>query len=326
MKLPHPFIQLPLQFDAARLAAEVAAINEASWRPHPQNFPGNSMLPLVAVRGDPLNEAFSGVMEPTSHLAAMPYLRQAMAAVGATVGRTRLMRLDGNAEVTLHADQGYYWGERVRVHVPIVTRPDVQFICGGAEVNMGPGECWIFDTWRLHRVQNGPDVRRIHLVIDTVGGSRFWQLVDAGRPHPSSGDLASWVPKQVSFEPGKSPDLPLEVANVPVVMTPWEIETRMNFLLAETPPHPNLDQLKSLAGGLARDWRGLWAQYGASEAGKPEFRARRDAFVMAARPLAAPVFLTNELNLYNAILAGLCAVMIGEDSPVQGRAKAADRG
>jgi hypothetical protein len=249
-----------------------------------------------------------------------------MSTVGATIGRTRLMRLDGNAEVTLHADQGYYWGERVRVHIPIVTKPDVRFICGGEEVNMGPGECWIFDTWRLHRVQNGPDVRRIHLVIDTVGGSRFWQLVDAGKPHPAANDLSTWAPTQVVFEPGKTFDLPLETANIPEVMTPWEIETRLNFLLGETPAHANLEQLKTIAAAFARDWRGLWAQYGLNHAGLPHYRARRDGFVMAIRPLAAPVFLLNELNLFNAILAGLCNVIIGADMPVQGRAKAADRG
>ena len=43
MKLQVPFIQLPLRFDADRLAAEIAAIGEDAWKPHPQGFPGNSM-------------------------------------------------------------------------------------------------------------------------------------------------------------------------------------------------------------------------------------------------------------------------------------------
>ncbi len=102
-------------------------MSEDAWRRHPQGFAGNSLLPLVAVGGDPANEAFAGAVAPTPHLQSCPYLKQVMATLGATVGRTRLMRLSGHAEVTRHADQGYYWAERVRVHVPIVTQPTVRF-------------------------------------------------------------------------------------------------------------------------------------------------------------------------------------------------------
>ena len=106
MRLPAPFIQLPLCFDADRLAAEVAALGEAPWRPHPQGYPGNSMVPLVAVGGDPANEAFAGSMRPTPELQRCPYLTQVFASIGATVGRSRLMRLSGHAEVTRHVDHG----------------------------------------------------------------------------------------------------------------------------------------------------------------------------------------------------------------------------
>ena len=72
MKLQVPFIQLPLVFDAAALAAEIAALGEGPWRPHPQGFAGNSMLPLVAVDGDAGNEAFAGPMRPDRRTAALP--------------------------------------------------------------------------------------------------------------------------------------------------------------------------------------------------------------------------------------------------------------
>ena len=65
MKLPLPFIQLPLTFDAPALAREIDALGESVWMPHPQGFPGNSMLPLIAVDGDAANESFGGEMRPT---------------------------------------------------------------------------------------------------------------------------------------------------------------------------------------------------------------------------------------------------------------------
>ena len=102
-------------------------------------------------------------------------------------GRSRLMRLSGHAEVTRHVDQGYYWAERVRVHVPIVTQPTVRFECGDAAINMAAGECWIFDTWRSHRVLNDAVESRIHLVVDTVGGDAFWDMVAQGRMHAGPG-------------------------------------------------------------------------------------------------------------------------------------------
>ena len=103
MKLQVPFIQLPLLFDAEALAREVLAIDESWWRPHPDRLPGNSMLPLVAVDGDPGNEAFAGQMHPTPHLQACPYLQQVIASLGATVGRSRLMRLSGQEYVDMYA-------------------------------------------------------------------------------------------------------------------------------------------------------------------------------------------------------------------------------
>jgi hypothetical protein len=37
-------MQLPLSFDAAALEAEVGAVEESAWRPHPQGYAGNDAL------------------------------------------------------------------------------------------------------------------------------------------------------------------------------------------------------------------------------------------------------------------------------------------
>ena len=64
---------------------------------------------------------------------------------------------------------------------------------------MRAGECWIFDTWRMHNVVNDHALPRIHLVADTVGGIGFWQLVARARPHARvSGD---WQPAFVPPDP-----------------------------------------------------------------------------------------------------------------------------
>lgn len=302
MKLPHPFVQLPLLFDAAVLEAEIAALGEGPWMPHPQGFAGNSMLPLVAVGGDPANESFAGRMEATPHLARCPYLQETLAATGVVVGRTRLMRLSGHSEVTRHADRGYYWADRVRVHIPVVTQPTVRFDCEDQHVNMAAGECWIFDTWRQHRVLNDDTRSRIHLVVDTVGGDAFWAMVEAGRTHAGTPLTVPWNPRRVQPTGAASTAFPYESTNVPVVMSPWEIQARMDFLLDEAAPHPALAKAREVSNRFARRWHMLWAQWGTDLDGLPAYRATVREYMATMMTLMGPeAVLRNELGFMNAL-------------------------
>lgn len=311
MKLQVPFIQLPLLFRADALADEVAALGEEVWKPHPQGFPGNSMLPLVAAGGDPDNESFAGAMRPTAHLQRCPYLVQVIASLGATVGRTRLMRLAGQAEVKRHADQGYYWAERVRVHVPIVTQPTVRFECGAAAINMRAGECWIFDTWRQHRVLNDATESRIHLVCDTVGGGRFWELVGRGRPHDM--DAAGWPVETLQPRPGVVPALRCETMNIPTVMTPWEVQSHLGLLFADAMPHANLAQVRQRSLRLMHEWQGLWAAYGDGAEGRPHYRAALDRFVQDVQGPGRGIVLKNELQWFSAMMTIVAKFAVGAE-------------
>jgi len=320
-----PFLQLPLLFDAAVLAAEVAAIGEDAWRPHPQGYPGNSMLPLVAVGGDPDNEAFAGRMAATSYLARCPYLTQVMSNLGVVLGRSRLMRLPGHAEVSVHVDQGYYWMERVRVHVPIVTQDTVRFDCGDASVNMAAGECWIFDTWRPHRVINDAEASRIHLVVDTVGGDGFWPLTSRGRTHDAPRG-AGWQPRKVS--PGEPADaLAYESTNVPLVMTPWELNAQLTLLFAEVLPDPTLGVVRQMANHLVRTWRSLWAEYGDAKQGHAHYRAVLDRFIEEVKVPAESLLLRNDLRWYGAMVTSLgkAAAVGGRSNSLVGDYGVADR-
>ncbi|MGH7868384.1 MAG: aspartyl/asparaginyl beta-hydroxylase domain-containing protein [Candidatus Dormibacteraceae bacterium] len=271
MKLRVPFLQFPLLFNAEALAAEIHGIDKSAWRPHPQGFPGNDALALISTGGDPNSDALSGSMRPTEHLQRCPYLMQVLDSVGATWGRTRLMRLSGQAEVTQHVDVNYYWRERVRVHVPIVTQPTVRFLCGDAQINMRAGECWIFDTWRMHNVINDHALARIHLVADTVGGAGFWENVTHGRPHDR--DIPGWRPRRIEPDANKRPSLDFESVNAPTVMSPWEVREHIVFMLGEVIPHPQLPLVQQALWTFARRWHGLWSCHGEDFAGWPRYRS-----------------------------------------------------
>lgn len=300
MKLPVPFIQLPLQFDAAALAREIAGFGPEHWREHPQKYPGNLWLPLVSADGDPDNDSFSGPMRPTDYLRQSPYLNQVLSKIGGVWGRSRLMKLTGHAEVAPHFDVNYYWRSRARVHVPILTKPSVRFVCGEAEVNMAPGECWIFDTWRMHRVINANDDERIHLVADTVGSDAFSEYVRLGNmPGHATPDgwQAEWVPPLAD---APSP-LRLESVNLPVVMSPWELREHIGFLLKETRPHPELDQAHQVTGRFFNAWQSLWAEFGTDPAGWQAYRQALNTYEQWLATHGSSLRLVNDAALVNAM-------------------------
>ncbi|MCC1497897.1 TIGR03032 family protein [Alcanivorax sp. 1008] len=304
MQLAHPFIRLPAQFDAERLREEVNAIPESAWNPHPQGFPGNSALLLIARDGNSRDDALSGAMLPTPNLQALPYLNQVLASFNTTFGRTRLMRIDGNAEANWHMDANYYWHQRVRLHVPIQTNESVRFHCGDADVHMRAGESWIFDTWRMHNVFNPHPDRRIHLVADTTGSAHFWQQVARGLAQP--GAAGDWQPDPVmQWNPAIEPNLLTERYNTPEVMSPWEMRYLSERILKDV-PNP-LDEVAQRASALVEafisDWHCLWSHYGPDPA-VASYRQRRDQFAEDVKALPE-LALNNKMGLQNMLCQAL---------------------
>lgn len=310
MKLHAPFIQLPVTADANALLSEVNSLDEALWQPHPQGYAGNWGLPLLAANADPGDDRTQGHMLPTPALKRCPYLLHVLASIGAVWGRTRLMRLDGNAEVAAHVDINYYWRERVRVHVPILTNPEVRFECDNTHVNMAAGECWIFDTWRSHRVINPTRSRRIHLVADSVGSDPFWRLTASGRLHSQSSH--DWAPVPIPLAHASTDHLSLERSNHPIVMCPWEIKDALGFIVSETVPHPLLAQVQLLVGSFFRHWRSLWACHGTEPSGWVAYAAAIETFRQSLRPVEGHITLCNGVDFCEAVASFVLAPALCE--------------
>jgi hypothetical protein len=293
MRLDTPFLKLPIRFDADALAAEVRALPDSAWTPHPTGFKGNEAVRLVTVGGQPTDDC-SGQMAPTEHLTACPYIREIMAELGGVWGRSRLMGLGAGGEVPLHLDSHYYWRTHWRIHIPVITNPAVSFMCGGETVHMAAGECWMFDSFRQHRVQNGGSEQRIHLVLDTVGGSRLWDLMDCAKAGSTS--VKTLIPGERSGD-----GLAFEKVNSPKIMSPWEIRSHVAFLLAHAVPHPRLGTVADRIERFIDDWAVAWAQYGTDDAGLPDYlqileSVKRDLGTLGG----ADIMLRNGLPLYLA--------------------------
>jgi hypothetical protein len=313
MKLSEPFLKLPIEFDADRLAAEIRALPDAAWMPHPQGFEGNEAVPLVSPGGQ-ATDGFDGAMAPTEHLGACPYMIQVMGELGATWGRSRLMALAPGSDVPAHVDIHYYWRTHFRVHIPVITNPGVIFTCGETEVHMKGGECWIPNTFRRHFVQNRGTERRIHLVMDTVGGERFWELMHAAQagtapPPRSSGN------RELTFE---------QVNSTPI-MSPYEIQFHLGFLRDHLLDHPVLPELNLRLDKFVAGWIAAWAQFGQDERGLRIYgdliaRAYEDVAKLCGTEVLLDngktfLFFFERFLLANAISKQLAARLTAERQP-----------
>jgi hypothetical protein len=263
MKLSRPLLRLPLSFDAAALAREIAALPTSAWQPHPDKIPGNEAVLLVTPDGRDTN-AVAGPMAATAHLRACPSIVGVMGAIGAVWGRSRLMRLAPGATVPPHVDVNYYWRTHVRLHIPVTTTPEVLFTCGDETAHMKAGECWVFDTWKQHHVRNGGSATRVHLVLDTVGGERLWDLIEAAAEVAGTDAPALEAPKAGALK--------FEQVNVPGLMSPWEVASHIALIAAEAEESPLAEAVVKRLGRFEAGWTAAWAQYGASPAGLAEYR------------------------------------------------------
>ena len=284
MKLETPFIKLPFRFDTARLQEEVAAFPAEAWVRHPNNLDGNSALRLITVGGGE-NDDVAGAMAMTPHLKASPYLQQVLAHFGVVWSRSRLMKLGPGSTVPMHTDINYHWHHRVRMHIPIVTTPEVKFFCDDNVVNMATGECWLFDNWRPHKVENGSDIERIHLVADTTGNGRFWDMAHAAATQ-------TLEPQTIPFQPGARVGIATEQHNIYRVMPPSEVDDLLRDLVEETVSlkagdagAQQMAAWQRVVYGFRQDWRQLWSLFADTDRGVPHYRKRLEMLLQQVQAL-----------------------------------------
>ena len=321
MRLSRPFFQLPVLFEAARLQAEVAALPDEAWAPHPDRVPGNSAARLISAGGGE-TDSVHGQMLPTRWLAAMPYLRQVLAGFGVVWSRSRLMRLAPGAGVPEHADINYHWHTRVRLHIPIFTWPEVRFHCDGQSVHMAAGEAWIFDNWRRHHVENKASAERIHLVADTTGTAAFWQFA-CGEAPPRE----QW--RTVAWDPGISPQLLTESDQRSPVMPAAEVQLLVDDLRAELAVATDTAEAKARAArfgmlleSFVLDWRQLCALHGVGGRARADFLRLAGAVREAAKPLAdGLVMRTNNASALLVLEKRVLQHLVADDVAPQAGAR-----
>ena len=80
--------------------------------------------------------------------------------------RAELARLHSKKIVNPHVDKGKSLIGNQRVHLPIITHPDVKFTVNNETIYMPPGELTEINNVGIHGVENNSNIDRIHLIVD----------------------------------------------------------------------------------------------------------------------------------------------------------------
>lgn len=183
-------VRLPVAFDAARLQADMAGIAGAVWVDHfvKQNYEGDwTVLPLRFTAGatHPIMQAYSSPtateFEDSPLLDRAPSFRAALAWFRCDIQTVRLMRLTPGSVIKEHRDHDLAaeWGA-ARIHIPVTTNDQVEFMVNRTPVTMAPGSVWYLRLSDPHSVANRGTTDRVHLVIDCVANDWLAEQLRAG--------------------------------------------------------------------------------------------------------------------------------------------------
>lgn len=171
-----PKARLPWRFDAALLRADVDGLDPGDWVPHFNTayYEGDwsgAALRSVGGRAGQLYPDPAGAtpFADTPLLARCPGARAALAQLRCPLLAVRYLRLGPGSRIREHSDLnlGFDDGE-VRIHVPVSTDQNVEFLLNGRRVEMDEGEAWYLDLNLPHAVTNHGPRPRVHLVVDCV--------------------------------------------------------------------------------------------------------------------------------------------------------------
>lgn len=190
-------LRLPISFRPALLLRDLESIPTNQWIRHfvAQNYVGD--WSGIALRGPadavhPIQSliAHSGTTNwaNTDVLEACPYFQEVLSFFQSPLLSVRLLRLGPGSEIKEHVDHSLsFESGEVRLHVPIVTNPSLEFLIEGKPVVLLPGELWYLNVELRHSVQNRGATPRVHMVIDTVVNAWLRGLFDQAQSDSSTG-------------------------------------------------------------------------------------------------------------------------------------------
>lgn len=169
-------IKFPLVFNVEKLQNDLEKIMSKNWVAHynTNDYSGKwTSIALMSQNGK--SDAIYAMpnsdekLVATEVLDSCTYFKEILDGFLFKKTAVRLLKLEVGAEIKPHTDNclGYEDG-CFRLHIPIITNSEVEFILDGTRLVMNEGECWYIDANFTHSVANMGQQDRIHFVIDGI--------------------------------------------------------------------------------------------------------------------------------------------------------------
>lgn len=172
------YIHLAQNFDAGLMGPEIERLQETLWKEHYnlKNYEGSwSTIQLRSLDGRLENNIAihqSALQQNQGYrdtvlLKTCPNIKKAIDFFQMEKLSIRLMKLNAGAVIKPHSDHDLSFEEgEIRIHIPVITNPGVEFFLEEDKLFMPAGSCWYLNLSLTHRVYNSGTTDRIHLVID----------------------------------------------------------------------------------------------------------------------------------------------------------------
>jgi hypothetical protein len=166
------FVQLPFEFDVQKLLQDLACVQDDEWMAHPHTkaYEGIwDITALMSTNGDTrqIVAAENQEYKPTPLLKRTHYIQEVIDTFETKVEAVRFMKLGAGSIIKTHRDRGSHYDDGLaRLHIPVATNEDVEFILDGQREKMDIGCCYYIDADAPHSVENYGKTDRIHLLID----------------------------------------------------------------------------------------------------------------------------------------------------------------
>lgn len=174
-------LRLPLQLDAQRLAAEVAALPGSVWGTAGGRVGVHQAAEALFLRGyAPAQGALP--IDDRESITLLPYAAEIIRKlIPAPAQRCLIARLPGGASIAPHIDRAPYFSKTLRLHFPIESHDQVWMVAGPLCYSMQPGEIWALNNSALHAVWNAdPQRSRTHMICDFLPTPALLQLLASG--------------------------------------------------------------------------------------------------------------------------------------------------
>lgn len=167
-------VRLPITYDVDQLLHDLRILSDVPTAPQPGPYHKGEWTGIALHTMGGKESVFPSApgmdsYQGTENLRKTPYFKKILDDLACPKEVVRILFLPPGGHIKDHFDfhTSFQFG-LVRLHLPILTDPDVAFVIDGERMNWKAGELWYGDFSRVHSVKNDSKIIRVHIVLDVL--------------------------------------------------------------------------------------------------------------------------------------------------------------